>query len=83
MEITRWRAEKGDGLDNYVLLQSHLAKRLDAAHAATDATDATGTGTAAATGGPESVEGLSEEAIKRIDEMLGGLKALGERYRLS
>jgi hypothetical protein len=31
MEIARWRAEKGGGLDNYVLLQSHLAKRLDAA----------------------------------------------------
>ena len=29
MEITRWRCERGDRLDNYVLLRSHLAKQLD------------------------------------------------------
>ena len=29
MEITRWRRDRGDRLDNYVLLTSHLAKKLD------------------------------------------------------
>ena len=31
MEITRWRKANGDKLTNYVLLQSHIAKRLDTA----------------------------------------------------
>jgi hypothetical protein len=31
MEVTRWRRELGDRLDNYVLLQNHLAQRLDKA----------------------------------------------------
>mmetsp|Transcript_6360 Transcript_6360/g.8222 ORF Transcript_6360/g.8222 Transcript_6360/m.8222 type:complete len:430 (+) Transcript_6360:14-1303(+) len=29
MEITRWRRDDGDKLTNYVLLQAHLAKKLD------------------------------------------------------
>jgi hypothetical protein len=29
MEVTRWRRDQGDKLTNYVLLQTHLAKKLD------------------------------------------------------
>jgi hypothetical protein len=81
VEITRWRRENGDGLDNYVLLQTFLAKRLDEAGAAAAAAEAAGGPKGG--GGPESVEGLSGEAIARIDSILAQVRHIGGEFKLS
>jgi len=69
VEITRWRQERGDGLDNFVLLQAHLAKKLDAA----------GSPEALVREGGA----LDSEAVKRIDAVLKNAARVGARYTLS
>ena len=70
MEITRWRAEKGDGLDNYVLLSSHLAKKLDAAPASSPG----------GAGGPEAL--FEADVVRRVDAHLAAFKATGDEFKL-
>ena len=73
--ITRWRAASGDGLDNYVLLQSHLAVKLDAAQP-----KAAGKGEGGSGGGPEAV--FDASTVARVEKVLKGVRAVGERFKL-
>jgi len=67
MEITRWRRERGDRLDNYVLLAAHLAKRLDEA------------GSPEACKG---IGDREDGAIARVDATLAHYADTGRRYQL-
>ena len=68
MEITRWRPANGDRLDNYVLLTTHLAKKLDEQHSSGG-------------GGPEAV--FDGDVVARVERTLAKFTATGNNFRLS